>query len=182
MSSPGYDLDRLRAQDPDAQAQLFEEHRRGLLRLAASLLPGGDAEALVADLFIDFFQVYVRELRSLEAIPAYLRIMVVRRARRQKIRSARLAPLPEKEAADPRPTTAEESLQQQTYLRWLEECVGGLTVRARSVLRLQFGHELSLSDVGAQLGVSKQAVGKMSLKGLQALRECLAAREKGGAA
>jgi DNA-directed RNA polymerase specialized sigma24 family protein len=41
---------------------------------------------------------------------------------------------------------------------------------------------LSLSDVGARLGVSKQAVGKLSLKGLQALRECLAAREKGATA
>lgn len=183
MEPARYDLDRLRAGDRAAQAEVFEAHRRALVRLAASLLPpGGDAEALVADLFIDFFQVYVRELRAAQSIPAYLKIMVVRRASRLKARLARSAPMPEREPADPKPAGAEESLQQQTYLRWLEQCVAALTARSRSVLRLQFGHDLSLSDVGARLGVSKQAVGKMSLKSLQALRECLEAREKGAAA
>ena len=180
-SLPAMDLDRLRAGDPAAQADVFKEHRAALQRLAACMLPAGaDAEALVADLFVDFFQVYVRELRSAASIPSYLRIMVVRRAQRLKARASRHAPLPDHAPADAEAKPADEALSQQTYLRWLEECLSGLSVRARSVLRLQYGHGLSFAEAGAQLGVSKQAAGKMSLKSLKALRECIAARESGG--
>ncbi|HEY3451329.1 MAG TPA: sigma-70 family RNA polymerase sigma factor [Myxococcales bacterium] len=183
MREPAPDLDRLRAHDPAAQAALFREHRQGLQRLAACLLPpGADAEALVADLFIDFFQVYVHELRSAVAVPAYLRIMVVRRAQRLKARSARQGSLPVSEPADTQAPSPDDAAAQRTYLRWLEECLSALTARARSVLRLQYGHGLTFAEAGAQLGVSKQAAGKMSLKSVQSLRECLAARESGGGA
>ena len=173
-------LERLGAGDSSAQRAVHASEYRSVRSVVERIVRSApDAETIAADLFTDFFLARAGELRAAGAIPAYLRIMAVRRARRHLARTRREAPeIPH--AAEQERAPVEEALDQARYARWLEDCLGTLTSRARSVLKLQYGHDLSYTEIGGHLGISKQAVGKMSLKTLAALRRCIEAHEAGG--
>lgn len=167
-------LGLLKARNRGVQERLWRLERPGLNRLATSLLhSAAEAENLVADLFYDFFFHYVDRVRETRAIPAYLTIMTVRRAHRQIARSRRLAALDEDRTdRDPAPP-AEDQLEGQVWLRWLEQCQQRLGARARAILKMHYGHEWSYSAIGTHLGHSKQAIGKTVQKSLSALKKCL---------
>jgi RNA polymerase sigma factor (sigma-70 family) len=170
-------LARLKERSPRAQEEVWRLERRRLTSLAESIVrSSSEAEALVADLFQDFFHRYVDQLQRSQAIPSYLRIMALRRARRRKERSLHEVVL-EADAATADPTAELDArMDDRRWLGRLEQCLALLGRRARGILRLHYGHEQSYSAISAELGVSKQAVGKTVQKSLEALRRCL---EKG---
>ncbi len=173
-------LERLRAGDRLAQELVWRAERKRLEGLAASVLRGAaaDVEELVADLFCDFFARYVHELRTSQAIPAYLRVMAVRRARRRRERLARQVEV-EPETLTAAAVDPLHALHDEALRRRLEGCLEQLTLRARRILRLHFGHDQSYAVISDGLGVTRQAVGKTVGKSLGALRRCL---EQGGLA
>jgi len=167
-------LERLKQKDRATQEQLYRAEKSRITAIAISILRSPDhAESLVSDLFMDFFFTYVDRIREARAIPAYLRIMCQRRARRQRARMYRQVELePDKVNYDPTDDT-DEQVERRLYAQWLESCVGQLNPQTREVLKLHFGHEMSYSEVGEHQGKSKQAVGKAVLKSLDLLRDCL---------
>lgn len=173
-------LSLLRDRDRDVQEQIWREERRRLKAVAQSILHSSDeAEALVSDLFCDFFFHYVDEVRKSRAIPAYLRIMAVRRARRLLGRARRQVPVESVEsevAGEDTSRDACDRIDRTIWYRWLEECLAGLSDRARTVIKMYYGHEMSYATIAGNLGGSKQAVGKMTLKSLEALRRCIEER------
>jgi RNA polymerase sigma factor (sigma-70 family) len=167
----------LRSRHRPTQERLWTLERPRLLSRARGILGSpAEAEALVADLCCDFLFRHVDSLRHGAAIPAYLRIMTVRRARRRRARLAGQVPLePETARAE---GAGEESANadRSIWSRWLEECLARLRERARQALKLHFGHDLSYTAIAEAQGCTKQAVGKTIGKSLGALKACIERR------
>jgi RNA polymerase sigma factor (sigma-70 family) len=170
-------LERLKRRDARVQEQVRRLQVETLTSTVAAILGSPDeSEVLVTDLLTDFFFRYVDQLRDSRAIPSYLQIMAVRRARRLKERWQREVAVESNALTDDPRDRLDSELDDHTRLPGLNRCLQGLTDRARSLLRLHYGHELSYAAIGEQLGVSKQAVGKTIQKCLEVLRRCLGKR------
>jgi len=157
-----------------AQQALWHREWPRLYPIALKILRSeSEAEGLVADALTDFLFHHVDQLQSARAVPAYLRIMVIRRATRRRDQAWRhddldeIAPLPD--PAD----GADEAVDRRSWLTWLDHCLAQLKGRARQLLKLHFGHDLSYAQIGAQLEISKQAVGKAVQQSERALRRCI---------
>jgi RNA polymerase sigma factor (sigma-70 family) len=170
-------LDRLKHREPEAQEQIFKAENRRLQALAMTFLGStGDVGPLVADVFTDFFYSYVDRVEHERAISAYLRIMIVRRARRLAQRRSQEHDIFAYDLADMDGHDVIEALDVKAWLPWLEDCSALLPEKAHKILKLRFGHELDLNEIGAQLGITKQAVSKTIQKCIAQLRRCLEAR------
>jgi RNA polymerase sigma factor (sigma-70 family) len=170
-------LERLKRRDPEAQESLLNAEKRRLQALAATLLNStGDVAPLVADVFTDFFYSYVDQLEQERAIPAYLRIMTIRRARRLTQRRSQEDDIFACDLADTAGGDVVEAIEARMWLPWLEDCSALLPEKARKILRLHFGHDLGPSEIAVQFGVSKQAISKTIQKSVAQLRLCLEAR------
>jgi RNA polymerase sigma factor (sigma-70 family) len=163
---------RLRRREHPAQEQVYLAYHQGLKALAVRILPcAAEAESLVADVITDFLYRYVDTLQRQESIGAYMRMMTTRRARRRLEMQRRVREVDHQDmAAEPDLPAAAEGPK---WRRWVDDCVAALAERPRQLLRLHFGHDLSLSEIGDQMGITKQAVSKTVLKSLDLLRRCL---------
>jgi len=164
----------LKERDPRTQESVWRAERSRLRAIALSILKSSDeADALVSDLFTDFFYRHVNTVRNSRAIPAYLRVMAARRARRRMGRMRRQVPIePDFPGENPLPEKVDQ-VDRSIWIRWLEECLAGLGEKARRILRMHYGHEMSYAVIAGELGGSKQAVGKMVKKSQENLRRCL---------
>jgi RNA polymerase sigma factor (sigma-70 family) len=168
-------LNQLRQRQRHAQESLMATYGPSLRALAAGHLTcPNDAPPLVADVFTDFLYSYVDTLQHERAVPAYLRMMVIRRARRQNHRASQHRGLEGLDFASMTVRDPSQDLDDGRQATWLDECLGRVAERPRRLLRLHFGQGLSLSQIAAQLNISKQAVGKTVQKCLTFLRGCLA--------
>jgi RNA polymerase sigma factor (sigma-70 family) len=167
-------LERLKARDPVAQEELYRDRRASLEMVARSVLAcPADASALVGDVFTDFLFQYVDTIRDEPAIFAYLKMMIVRRARRQNEHRQRHDDLDLYQGGTAGNQDAADEIDGRIWSTWLTTCLEHLSEKARRLLRLHYGHEFSLDDIGSQVGVSKQAVSKAIQKSLGLLRNCL---------
>ena len=164
----------LQAHEKDAQEKIWNLENRRLIAIARYWLSSPEeAQFLVADIFCDFFFKYIDNIKDSQCISAYLRIMTVRRARRYNHRCASQQPIEPNDAVDHSHLTASEEVDQSVWRRWLENCQQKLSKKAREILRLHYGHELSYAAIGEIKGISKQAIGNIVQKSLDALRRCL---------
>lgn len=174
-------LSALQQRARDDQQQLWQEQQPRLFAIAKKILRSdSEAEILVSDALTDFMFHHVDQLQSGRAIGSYLRIMVVRRADRRRKQAGRHASIDLLSGQSDDGVNPEDKLQHKAYLSWLERCLQQLTQRARHMLKLHFGHDLSYTQIGEQQGVSKQAVGKAVLKAEKVLRDCIERRQDGG--
>lgn len=173
MAVPTADLlSQLRRREHRAQRQIYVVHRAWLEALATKILScPAEARPLVADVMTDFMYRYVDTLKREQAIPAYLRMMTTRRARRHNLRQQRTQVVDDQELAMA-PELANPG-DGSRWQRWVDDCLATLADKPRRFLRLHFGHDLSLSAIGSQTGVTKQAVSKTVQKGLALMRRCL---------
>ncbi len=173
-------LVQLRQRQRQAQENVITLQGPTLRALAASHLTcPNDARALVADVFTDFLYSYVDTLQHERAIPSYLRMMVIRRARRENQRNQQHRDLEGLELAAVSAKDPSQMLDDGRRAAWLDECLNQVAERPRRLLRLHFGQGISLSEIADQLSISKQAVSKTVQKCLAFLRSCLA--QKGAA-
>lgn len=167
-------LTQLQARDRQAQQTLWQHEQARLYAIAKKILRSdSEAESLVVDALTDFMFHHVDGLQSSRAIPSYLRIMVIRRATRRRDQAWRHDDIDATAPLQDQSDSADEAIDQQSWRAWLEHCLQQLKGKARQVLKLHFGYELSYAQIGAQLGVSKQAVGKAVLKSERALKSCI---------
>lgn len=74
-------------------------------------------------------------------------------------------------------TTAERQVQAREELRWLQGVVDRLPLQPRKVFLLRRVHDLSPSDIAAQMGLSVSTVEKHLAKALRRVAEARAERE-----
>lgn len=167
-------LDALRMRDPNAQARLEDAFRDGLVaRARREVDDPALAEDIVADLLLEFLYDKVDRLRSPRAIPTYLRVAVVDRSRREARRRRRAQPLPTDLGTAHPEDALNAHLDAPALHTRLDDCLAGLTARARAMLRLRFRHEHTNRSIGEALGISGQHVGRIIAAALTRLRRCM---------
>lgn len=151
--------------------ELYRSDYRRLVRLAAMLVDDvGTAEELVQDAFVAFARRQGgAELRDPSAAPAYLRSIVLNRARSQlRKRAVRrrhlrsVAPPADAPPADHDVLVTDESRRMLAVL-------DRLPPRQRQVLVLRFYGELSESEIAETLGISRGSVKTHAHRGLASL-------------
>ena len=156
----------------DAVTALYTAHWRRLVGLAALLVHDrGSAEEVVQDAFVALHGRW-RRLEDPDAALAYLRQIVVNRARdvlRHREVVDRRRPLP-----DPEPEGPEELAVRSEQHRQVLAGLAGLPLRQREVLVLRYSADLSEQDIATALGISRGAVKTHASRGLAALRGALA--------
>ena len=161
----------LQERRPETQIRLWRSYRPVLMPIARSILRSStEAENLVDEVLCDFLFHYVANLHEPRAIGAYLKSMTVRRACRLRDKLQRQTSFEEEEIPGV-PGDAEP--ERRILSRWLEKCLRRLTAKARTILRLHYGHDLSYREIGQQLGRTRQAVGISVQKSRKALQKCL---------
>jgi RNA polymerase sigma factor (sigma-70 family) len=167
------ELSRLKSGDAAAQGRFFAARRAELAAICQRIV--GDralSEELAEDVVIDFLFHAVNRVRHSDAVPAYLSLMAARRAMREREQRRRAddAPLEQMVATTPSP---EDAAALRGSAVKLERCLGQLTPKARSTLKLRFGEDLAQEHIGQVLGGSKQYIGKLIRQSVEKLRMCL---------
>jgi RNA polymerase sigma-70 factor (ECF subfamily) len=171
-------LERARAGDQDAFAQLASRHREAIYRAAYWILRDTDEaldatqEALLkAYRYLDRFEerasfrTWVRRIASNAALD--------RVARRKR---AAAAALPEVELADPSARRADDQVEREERRRLVREAIDALPEAARAAVVLRDVEGLSYAEIASALGVPKGTVMSRIHHGRQLLRRKLAAQ------
>lgn len=151
---------------------LYRDHHRSLVRLAAMLIDDvPTCEEVVQDAFVALHR---RGLDGIDEhrLPAYLRSAVLNAARSQLRRRSvrrRLAPVP--------PSPSEPSPEQSVVLdddrRAVLVAVRALPSRQRDVIILRYWLELGEAEIAVTLGIAPGTVKTHAKRGLEALATCL---------
>jgi len=151
----------------DALRDLYQDHYRSLVRLAALLVDDRDtAEDVVQDAFVKLYRSWGR-IREPAAAPAYLRSIVCNTARsrlRRRLVAARHRPPPPRDAA-----AAEDTALLSEDRREVLEALGALSRRQRECLVLRYYLDRSEAEIAATLGISPGSVKSHASRGLAAL-------------
>ena len=153
--------------------RLFREHYDALVRLACILVDDRESgEEIVQDAFVRL-HVNLDRVRDLDAVPAYLRSIVLNLAR-SRLRRRRVAQRHQEAHAQ-----TIDSLEDRAALREDQrEVISALRTlprRQQQCLILRYYAELSESEIAAALGISTGSVKTHTSRGRAALAERLEA-------
>lgn len=161
----------------DRVAELYAEHRLGLVRLAVLLVDDlQSAEDVVQDAFASFVPKAAR-LREPEAALAYLRTSVVngsRSALRRRRTARGYAPPWEPDRPDP----ADDVVLAEEH-RLVLVALQTLPPRQHEVLVLRYWSGLSEAEIATTLGISRGSVKSAASRGMDALESALEAITEG---
>jgi RNA polymerase sigma-70 factor (sigma-E family) len=154
-----------------AVVELYSQHYRGLVRLAALLLRDTPtAEEVVQDSFVAMHGGWQR-LRDTEKALAYLRQAVVNRSR--SVLRHRTVVDKNLQKAPPDMPSAEHGalvlLERDAVVAALRHLPG----RQREAIVLRYYADLSEADIAAAMGISRGAVKSHTSRGMSALRAAL---------
>ncbi len=167
-------LHRLKRRDHQTQLMVWRAEQDRLRYYARRALRcSSDVEGLVADTLCDFFCCYVDRLRNPQAISAYLRIMLVRRATHQNNSADQHIPLECLQSEVIGDSLDDCGSDRSVWLGWLRACYGLLRDNVKETLKLYYGNNLTYHEIGRLQGKSKQAVGKVILGSLKTLMRCI---------
>ena len=133
------------------------------------------AEEVGEDVCGDFLMDYLDVVQSAAAVPSYLQVMTVRRSFRLRRQARARAALTSSAAVEPSGEDSGREAEVRLDARGLARCMEGLTPASQRILRLRFGGEKTQEEIGTVMGVSKQYVGRVIQKSLEALKRCLEA-------
>ncbi|MBI5545991.1 MAG: sigma-70 family RNA polymerase sigma factor [Deltaproteobacteria bacterium] len=157
----------------DLHAELFPRVRavcRQLLKAPAV------ADETAHDVWTDFVVDRAPGLKHPGAIAAYLHMMAVRRCcdqRRLQMRLDERDLAGEADGSESVEAHLAASSEQRELEARLAGCMERLTGRTREVLRMRFHRSMTQEAIGEVFGASKQYVGKVLKKSLEALRRCM---------
>lgn len=167
------ELALLRARAPAAQARFFRAYRGRVEALCGRILgPSGDAQELAADVLGDFLFNYVDRLETPRAVSTYLKLMATRRSLRRHKARERTNEVDDEQFHD-ETAPPDQAIWARQVLPKLDECMGGLTPKAREVLKLRFSTELTNEAIGDIVGGSKQYIGRLIKESTEKLKKCL---------
>lgn len=148
-------------------AGLYRAESANLVRLARFFVDDRNAaEDLVQEAFIRLARTSGR-IRDLERAPAYLRSIVLNLARDHNRRG--LVSLRHQPAADPTPPSVEEEIGVREDQRRVIDALRELPQRQRDCLVLRYYLEMSVSEIGTDLGLSVNSVKTHLKRGLRSL-------------
>jgi RNA polymerase sigma-70 factor (sigma-E family) len=163
-SSPEWNADR-------AVTELYSEHYRALVRLAAMLVRDTQtAEEVVQDAFVAMHDGWQR-LRDSEKALAYLRQAVVNRSR--SVLRHRTVVDKNLQKAPPDMPSAEHGALVLLERHAVVAALRGLPERQREAIVLRYYADLSEADIAASMGISRGAVKSHTSRGMAALRAAL---------
>jgi RNA polymerase sigma-70 factor (sigma-E family) len=171
--APDAGLD-LREVEREAEVtRLFDGHHRQLVRLAALLGAGADAEDVVAEAFCDLHRRWNRLRDPAKAVP-YLRAAVCNlvRMRQRHLAVVRRHPEP----LPPDASSAEYEAEVREEHREVAEALRCLPDRQRQALVLRYWLDLGEREVAEAMGISPGAVKSHTARGMAALARALEAR------
>ena len=176
LSARRPDEPRLDLRDVDretALAALFGAHHAQLVRLAALLGAGADAEDVVADAFCALHRRWER-LRSPEAALAYTRSCVVNltRMRLRHLQVVRRSP----DLFEGRAASAESQVMAKEDQRAVVRALAALPERQREAVVLRYWLDLREAEVAAAMGISAGAVKTHTSRAMAALTRALGSR------
>lgn len=132
------------------------------------------AEDLAEDVLMDFAFEHVDRVEHPRAVPSYLRLMAVRRARRIKQKQNRHEEVsPERTSGVDEERALVTAIDAPARKACLSRCIDAQDKKARTMLRLRFYNERTVTDIGREMGVSKQYVSRIMRRALDALRGCV---------
>jgi len=169
---------RMRTGDREAFASLVERHQRPLYGfLRARVLCPDDAEDMVQEVFIRFFEARAR-FDSAALVRPWL-LGIARNLLREHIRHVRRRRevgwtelCLELEMIWPSADVAEDKL------RWLPECLIDLGPSARQAIELHYRTGQKLTEIAGLLHRSEGAVKLLLHRARQALRDCLNLKQR----
>lgn len=154
-------------------SELYREHYRSLVRLAALLLDRREAaEEVVQDAYLKLYR-NAERITKRSSADAYLRSIVLNLARshmrrRMVARKHPPGPQPPSPGADARITVSEDTAEVLDALRALPR-------RQRECLALRFYEELTEEEIASTLGISRSSVKTHVRRGLTTLADKLEA-------
>lgn len=123
---------------------------------------------------MDFAFEHVDRVEHPRAVASYLRLMAVRRARRLKTLQNRHETVCEERAGPENQEQAmAEAIDAPARRACLSRCVEAQDQKSRQMLRMRFYAERSVTEIGREMGVSKQYVSRIMRRALEALRGCV---------
>ena len=157
---------------PDrAVIELYSEHYRALVRLAALLVRDTPtAEEVVQDSFVAMHGGWQR-LRDTEKALAYLRQAVVNRSR--SVLRHRTVVDKNLQKAPPDMPSAEHGALVLLERSAVVAALRGLPVRQREAIVLRYYADLSEAEIATAMGISRGAVKSHTARGMSALRATL---------
>jgi RNA polymerase sigma-70 factor (sigma-E family) len=171
--APGPEREGLDLRDPERDTQisrLFDEYHQQLVRLAALLGAGHDAEDVVAEAFYDLHRRWNRLRDPAKAVP-YLRAAVCNQVR---MRLRHLAVVRRYvEPVRPDVHSAEYEVVAREEHREVAAALRRLPARQRQALVLRYWLDLSEREVAEVMGISAGAVKSHTSRGLTALSRVL---------
>jgi len=172
-------LKLLQDRNQDVQEHVWIAEKNKLMAICTKILKSSfEAEHIVADIFTDFFYSYIDNIKKSSSIPAYLRIMAIRRSTKRNKEINRFLEFDNEIQGAPHTEAGEQRIDNKTFSMWLKECLTKLSERSARILKLHYGLEKSYSAIGEQLNISKQAIGKNVLKSRQMLKKCVEKHQK----
>lgn len=164
-------LKRLKARNPRAQERLVRDFYPRMFAVSRRILRDDRrAEDLANDVISDFLFSYVDNLQSAAAIPAYLRMAVVRRAVRTRERLEKDAPIDTQGHSTP---DVDDAIDQDRAKLRLRKCLEALQTRDRTLVRMRFDEGKTQDEIGAAFGFTKQYAGRALKRVLADLRACV---------
>lgn len=155
-----------------AMIRIFDAHHAQLVRLAALLGAGQEAEDIVAEAFCVLHHRWYR-LRSPEAGPGYLRAVVCNLVR-MRIRRLQVSRRhTDVEVGDI--ASAESSALLREDQRQVVDALKHLPGRQREALVLRYWMDLKEREIAEAMGISKGAVKSHIFRGMQALSRAMEA-------
>lgn len=155
-----------------AMIRIFDAHHAQLVRLAALLGAGQEAEDIVAEAFCVLHHRWYR-LRSPEAAPGYLRAVVCNlvrmRIRRLQV-SRRHTDVQVGDVA-----SAESTALLREDQRQVVDALKSLPERQREALVFRYWMDLKEREIAEAMGISKGAVKSHIFRGMQALSRAMEA-------
>ena len=163
-AGPGWNADR-------AVTELYSEHYRALVRLAAMLVRDTQtAEEVVQDAFVAMHDGWQR-LRDSEKALAYLRQTVVNRSR--SVLRHRTVVDKNLQKAPPDMPSAEHGAMALLERDAVVAALRVLPDRQREAIVLRYYADLSEAQIAAAMGISRGAVKSHTSRGMAALRAAL---------
>ncbi len=172
----------LKVKDANAQEVFWKRYWSVVYPISAHILgPCPDAVDAAVDLLVDFMDNRVHRLSNPQALYAYLRLAAARRAIRYRNRQKKISLYDEGiQGAIDVCGTPETDAALFVLMPRLDDCLKGIGPKAQETLRLKFVVDLTNEHIGRLLGGSKQYIGRLIQKSLDALKICIERKTEQG--
>ena len=164
----------LRARDKESIGAFWGTYYDKVFSICAAILgQGPDARDMTVDILVDFVENRVDTLSSSRAVYAFLRQTAVRRSIRCRDRRNRFCEMDLSDGHAAEGATPEERAELNQLMPLLEKCLGRLTSKAQTALRLKYTQKISNEKIGEIVGGSKSYIGRLLKQGRDTLRRCI---------